>query len=434
MNTTLRSSLRLALVLAPLSAASALVACAPEGASDLMDGAQADAVEAGAPVLAFGDSGEDVRWVYGYLRQYGYFANEALAHHYPGWKPAASREPADPEVFDEAIEEGVMLFQKAYGLPITGAVDEATLAAMQKPRCSFPDFYTSADAAAGSHNFTLHGSKWSKTALTYRFANYTSDLSQASIRNAVSEALFDWSASSPLTFSEVSSGEDITIGWYTGSHCSASAFDGSNGVLAHAFFPSSGGDVHFDDAESWSTSSSSGIHLETVAVHELGHSLGLAHSSVSGSIMYPTYSGVNDAPRDDDRAGIWAIYGAFSAPSPGGDIHAGQGLSAGQSMSSYDGRFQLVMQSDGNLVLYKLTNGSVTPLWATGTNSAMPDRMIMQEDGNLVLYKSSGAPVWATGTSSTANRYSRLVVQNDGNLVIYNQSGSPVWASNTCCH
>ena len=44
MTTTLRSSLRLALVLAPI-AASTLVACAPEGASDLMDDARGIARE-----------------------------------------------------------------------------------------------------------------------------------------------------------------------------------------------------------------------------------------------------------------------------------------------------------------------------------------------------------------------------------------------------
>lgn len=48
-----------------------------------------------------------------------------------------------------------------------------------------------------------------------------------------------------------------------------------------------------------------------VAVHEFGHALGLGHSSVEGSIMFPWYSKhskYGELP-DDDRIGIQAIYG-----------------------------------------------------------------------------------------------------------------------------
>ena len=57
------------------------------------------------------------------------------------------------------------------------------------------------------------------------------------------------------------------------------------------------------------------------------------------------------------------------------------------------------------------------------------DKLIMQEDGNLVIYKANGSPIWASGTNGSAG--SRLDVQDDGNVVIYNASNQPIWHTNT---
>jgi matrix metalloproteinase-14 (membrane-inserted) len=103
---------------------------------------------------------------------------------------------------------------------------------------------------------------------------------------------------------------DIDVRFEVGVHNDSSKFDGKGGTLAHAFFPHYGGAVHFDDDEQWALSGSSGTHLETVALHELGHSLGLSHSNVKGSVMYPTYAGIHVDLSDDDRAAIQELYGA----------------------------------------------------------------------------------------------------------------------------
>ncbi|NOZ38725.1 MAG: matrixin family metalloprotease [Planctomycetes bacterium] len=98
------------------------------------------------------------------------------------------------------------------------------------------------------------------------------------------------------------------------------------GVLAHAYIPLTealagpgnggtiGGDIHFDTAELWSddendTLSDQDIDFFTVALHELGHSLGLGHSSVAGSVMVANYTGGRRTLGPDDIAGIQAIYG-----------------------------------------------------------------------------------------------------------------------------
>ncbi|MDC3956787.1 matrixin family metalloprotease [Polyangium jinanense] len=420
---------RFALFLAPLAlaASTTLVGCAGDDVSTLGDEASVDAESAAG--LGLGARGAEVRGVYEYLRRYGYYQNEELAEHYADWTPAVSREPADPELFDEALEEGVRLYQAQHGLPVTGVVDAATQRIMQMPRCSHPDYYDppSVVPTLDIDPYTHFGGTWSSTALTYRFANYTSDFAQASVRSAIENALFSWRSSSSLSFSEVSSGENISFGFYTGSHGCSSAFDGSSGVLAHAYSPGGGlgGDVHFDDAEGWSSA-----YLETVALHEVGHALGLGHSTDSAATMYAYYTGNDTSLADDDRAGIWSRYAAYASPSGCGWLSSGQGLGAEQSVWSCDGRFQLKFQGDGNLVLYQ--GGS--PLWASGTNGKGGDRAIMQEDGNLVIYKSTGQPVWASGTAGSSNYYANLAVQNDGNVVIYRSGGGVAWASNTCCH
>ena len=98
---------------------------------------------------------------------------------------------------------------------------------------------------------------------------------------------------------------------------------------------------------------------------------------------------------------------------------------AGDLLTSCDGRFSLVMQGDGNLVLYQ--NGG-SALWSTSTHGNSGAWAAMQTDGNLVVYSSGGSALWASGTQSYPG--AELVVQGDGNLVIYDGS-SAVWATGT---
>lgn len=68
------------------------------------------------------------------------------------------------------------------------------------------------------------------------------------------------------------------------------------------------GDVVFNSTAAWNYGSN--FDIQTVAIHELGHSLGLGHSQFSTAVMYDTYTGVKQSLTADDIAGIQSIYGA----------------------------------------------------------------------------------------------------------------------------
>lgn len=108
-----------------------------------------------------------------------------------------------------------------------------------------------------------------------------------------------------------------------------------------------------------------------------------------------------------------------------GVLREGQVLRVGDSRRSCDGGYRLVMQGDGNLVLY-VEGGAA--LWSSDTFGTGSDRAIMQGDGNFVVYDATNQPHFDTGTQSVG---AYLAVQGDGNLVVYSAGGAPLWASNT---
>lgn len=144
--------------------------------------------------------------------------------------------------------------------------------------------------------------------------------STGTVRRVLHEALNVWAKNSKLTFREVREGDDadILISFVRRNHGDGHPFEGPGGVLAHAFYPGPGigGDAHFDDEETWliDKEDNHGTNLMGAAVHEFGHSLGLGHSSVQDSIMFPWYQSweTNQDLPEDDRLGIQQIYGSSS--------------------------------------------------------------------------------------------------------------------------
>jgi len=327
--------------------------------------------------LKEGDKGDKVTQLQEYLTLFGYLASPTLqAFGVPMARAAAASTKAG--VFDEHTAQALRQFQEFNNLPVTGVLDEDTVALMHRPRCGFPDVA----------EFVLQGNKWTKTALTYGFQNFSPDLSQAQVRSAITQALAQWSAVTPLTFSEVpfASTPDMVIRFVAGDHGDGSPFDGPSGILAHGFYPppnggAIAGDLHFDEAETWTVNlPPSGIDLVSVALHEFGHTLGLAHSTISGAVMAPYYTGAHRTLEADDIAGIRALYGAgtrWSAwESLGGVLTSGVGVSSWAS-----GRLDTFVRGTDNALWHKwfsggwsgweslggvLTSGPGVSSWASG--------------------------------------------------------------------
>jgi hypothetical protein len=92
----------------------------------------------------------------------------------------------------------------------------------------------------------------------------------------------------------------------------------------------------------------------------------------------------------------------------------GQKLEKGGSLISPNGAYSLMLQDDGNLVLYARDQA----VWSTDTNGQDVVRAEVQTDGNFVLY-TPDKPVWHTDTKGQKDV--KLVLQDDRNLVLYGQ-------------
>jgi predicted Zn-dependent protease len=234
-----------------------------------------------------------------YLRQHGYLSELEL----PELKDA-DKEAIRAQILKAAVFE----FQRSVLLLPTGELDDATVNMMRSPQCGTPR----QDPLA----FVSSGRMWPQSIIRYAVAGYSGDLPQADQDNILRAAYNAWSAVVPLTFQQVAANQqheiDIVFTTLTNGD---TGLDGPGGVQAYARFPGSNpidGDIHFDDDENWAPGmNTAGCDLLRVALHEIGHALGLDHNTTDNTtLMWPYCNnpGYPGAPMPDDRAGMRNLY------------------------------------------------------------------------------------------------------------------------------
>ncbi|AZZ52219.1 hypothetical protein [Rathayibacter festucae] len=176
----------------------------------------------------------------------------------------------------------------------------------------------------------------------------------------------------------------------------------------------------------WSAGTSGGTRLALEAGDLVSYQGGAA-------VWFTGTSGFNGAQLVLQNDGNLVLYSSsFRAlwSSDGGSpayrdsLVPGAQLSVGQFLRSRGGDVRTVLQSDGNVVVYYGSPSGDVALWSTGTSGA-GNRFVMQNDGNAVVYSASGRALWSSGTGS--NPGSVLTMQNDGNLVVRSADGRALW-------
>jgi hypothetical protein len=280
---------------------------------------------------------------------------------------------------------------------------------------------------------TIVGSNSNGYIYSNLFATFNGKFGSPAVwQNQILKAAQSWAQQTNINFAVVpDSGADMGSGNYQQGDPSMGdirigGYNFGSNNLAQTYMPppvnnfSLAGDMQFNTGKSFSIGVG-GYDLNTVALHEIGHALGMYHSGYTSADMYANYNAIKNSLNNDDINGIRNIYSGGQARTQD-SFNGGSGTQSlvGGLLNTVTGVVGGVVNTVGGL-LGGLLGGSPPPppgngsfSGATSLNSYIDPNALTGALTGLDIASAGQAEYYAVTAPQTTSGTFTLNVQSSG--------------------